>query len=647
MIITRIELENFRSYGEAEITPPTSGLTLVQGSNGAGKSSLISAAVMWCLFGDSPDGVSVKELRRQGSPDGEPTSVSVTINADGREIMVYRALKGKNLTTIAEVTVDGTPMTDVKSGAATAFVEGLLRVDATGFKTAYMVQQKSLDSLVKQTAASRKKTIEKLSGIEKLASAVDSARADARAAQKYSASFDSDGDGISELQNKVAEASQSLVDALTDHSEASGRHERRSTALKEVQSELRETESAARSAIARNAEHSNLETQLSNLQVRAQKGEGLLADAEKKLDTAQKNAAEMHNLWEWPDSSVGTTDLSEENQKIGALRAERTNLMASLEELDKDGADSCPTCGQKADVEHIRSETQEKLDLVVKDGKELAAKIEESTKKNEIATKILSADKALRSEEHEVKRTKETLDSVMEEIAKVESQLSESSLVEYDEETLKALAEKEKELSAEADQAAKIASDEQSRVSAAERDLATAEAQLSSALENESKRKAAINEYETSAALAGALERFRAQRLASLAPSLSESASEYLVTLTEGSLTQITLTDDFEPMVTAANGSTRPVAMLSGGEESLVALSLRLAIGDEVISGEGSLLVLDEILGALDEERRTLVTKTLRDLGRQVFLVHHGDTEFADEVYTVTPGPNGATVQAG
>ena len=647
MIVTRIELENFRSYGEAEITPPTSGLTLVQGSNGAGKSSLISAAVMWCLFGDSPDGVSVKELRRQGSPEGEPTSVSVTLNADGREIMVYRALKGKNLTTIAEVTVDGTPMTDVKSGAATAFVEGLLKVDATGFKTAYMVQQKSLDSLVKQTAASRKKTIEKLSGIEKLASAVDSARSDARAAQKYSASFDSDGDGISELQNKVAEASQSLVDALTDHSEASGRHERRSTALKEVQSELRETESAARSAIARNAEHSNLETQLSNLQARAQKGEGLLADAEKKLDTAQKNATEMHDLWEWPDSSVGTTDLSEENQKIGALRAERTNLMASLEELDKDGADSCPTCGQKADVEHIRSETQEKLDLVVKDGKELAAKIEEATKKNEIATKILSADKALRSEEHEVKRTKETLDSVMEEIAKVESQLGESSLVEYDEETLKALADKEKELSAEADQAAKIASDEQSRVSAAERDLATAEAQLSSALENESKRKAAINEYETSAALAGALERFRAQRLASLAPSLSESASEYLVTLTEGSLTQITLTDDFEPMVTAANGSTRPVAMLSGGEESLVALSLRLAIGDEVISGEGSLLVLDEILGALDEERRTLVTKTLRDLGRQVFLVHHGDTEFADEVYTVTPGPNGATVQAG
>jgi DNA repair exonuclease SbcCD ATPase subunit len=647
MIITRIELENFRSYGEAEITPPTSGLTLVQGSNGAGKSSLISAAVMWCLFGDSPDGVSVKELRRQGSPDGEPTSVSVTINADGREIMVYRALKGKNLTTIAEVTVDGTPMTDVKSGAATAFVEGLLKVDATGFKTAYMVQQKSLDSLVKQTAASRKKTIEKLSGIEKLASAVDSARADARAAQKYSASFDSDGDGISDLQDKVAEASQLLVDALTDHSEASGRHERRSAALKDVQAELRETESAARSAIKQNAEHSNLEAQLSNLQARAEKGKEILADAQKKLDTAQKNSSEMHDLWEWPDSPIGTTDLSDDNQKIGALRAERTNLMASLEELEKDGADSCPTCGQKADVEHIRSETQEKLDLVVKEGKALAAKIEEATSKNEIAAKILSADKALRSEEHEVKRTQETLDSVMDEISKVESQLSESSLVEYDEETLKALADKEKELSSEADQAAKIASEEQSRVSAAERDLATAEAQLSSALENEDKRKAAINEYETSAALAGALERFRAQRLASLAPSLSESASEYLVTLTEGSLTQITLTDDFEPMVTAANGSTRPVAMLSGGEESLVALSLRLAIGDEVISGEGSLLVLDEILGALDEERRTLVTKTLRDLGRQVFLVHHGDTEFADEVYTVTPGPNGATVQAG
>ncbi len=647
MIITRIELENFRSYGQAEITPPTSGLTLVQGSNGAGKSSLISAAVMWCLFADTPDGVSVKELRRQDSPDSEPTSVSVTLNADGREIMVYRALKGKNLTTIAEVTVDGAPMTDVKSSAATAFVEGLLKVDATGFKTAYMVQQKSLDSLVKQTAASRKKTIERLSGIEKLSGAVDSARSDARAAQKYSASFDSDGDGISELQDTVAKASQALVDALTDHSDAAGRHERRSTSLKEIQEELREKEAAARSAITQNAEHANLETQLNGLKARAEKGRGILAEAEKKLDAAQKTSTESHGLWEWPDSPIEVTDLAEDNQRIGALRAERTNLMASLEELAKEGADTCPTCGQKADVQHIKTEIQAKLDLVVKDGKELATSIDIATKKNEIATRIIAADRSLNAEEQEVKRTEETLESVTDEISSIEEKLSHSSLVEYDEATLKALADKEKEIGAEADAAAKAASAEQSRVSAAERDLATAEAQLASALENETKRKAAISEYETSAALAGALERFRAQRLASLAPSLSESASEYLVTLTEGSLTQIALTDDFEPMVTAANGSTRPVAMLSGGEESLVALSLRLAIGDEVISGDGSLLVLDEILGALDEERRTLVTKTLRDLGRQVFLVHHGDTEFADEVYTVTSGPEGATVQAG
>jgi exonuclease SbcC len=69
--------------------------------------------------------------------------------------------------------------------------------------------------------------------------------------------------------------------------------------------------------------------------------------------------------------------------------------------------------------------------------------------------------------------------------------------------------------------------------------------------------------------------------------------------------------------------------VVSGGEEDLVNLVLRLAIGQMVAERAGqplSLLVLDEIFGSLDESRRSLVVELLRRLGGrfpQVVLITH------------------------
>jgi DNA repair protein SbcC/Rad50 len=646
MIVTRIELENFRSYAEAEIMPPTSGLTLIQGPNGAGKSSLISAAVLWCLFGESPDGVAIKELRRQGTLEGEATSVTVTIQADGREVTVYRALKGKNLTTIAEVTVDGVPMTDVKSGAATAFVEGLLGVDAVGFKTAYLVQQKSLDSLVRQTAASRKKTIERLSGVEKLAQAVEEARASARAAQKVAQTYESATDGVDGLTEKMSEANQALVDAITEHSDASGRLERRVATHNETLAALRAAETEARELIAAKSAYESLMRELAQMQDKQQRGLAKLEEEKSTLLAAHESLDEARKGW--PEGRpVVQVDLSEQNQELGALRAERQRLMDEIAALDGDGEDRCPTCGQATNTNRLKKETNDKLESVVERGVALAAEVKATTEANTLAAAIEAAQAKVYEREASVHRVQEALDEVNDMVRSLEEKAELTPPVEYDENRLTELAEAEKAASEEVKSAQAAATRAQAAVSAAERDALTAENAFNMALENESKRKQALSEHEVATSVASALERFRAHRLAALAPALSESASDYLSILTEGALTAITLSDDFEPVITAADGTSRPVAMLSGGEESLVALALRLAIGDEVISGDGSLLVLDEILGALDEDRRTMVTRTLRDLGRQVFLVHHGDTEFADGVYTITPTPNGAVVEAG
>lgn len=643
MIIASISVENFRSYGEASVILPHQGLTIVQGTNGAGKSSIISAAVLWCLFGESPEGVNVKDLRRQGAPDGDPTSVTVTLHVDGREVVVYRALKGKNLTTVAEVTVDGVPMTDVKSGAATQFVESLLGVDATGFKTAYLVQQKSLDSLVKQTAAVRKKTIEKLSGIERLAGAMDEARANARSLQKVANSFETSDKSIEALEDAVKAANQRQVDAMIEQSDAddkvatlTGEHE---TAV----AALRQAEAAARGVLTAKAAYDVAQQKVTSHKATAQRGEKALAEAGETLVAAIAVRDEARLDWCW-DSEPVKVDLGERNQRIGGLRAERTRLVELIDSFDNESADVCPTCGQKADTAHLKADAEAALGKVVSEGKALAEEIAELEKANKVAGAIRAAEQAVLAAEAEVHKIQQQLDKVKNDLRDAEEEFAGMSLVEFDESTLATLEKAEQAAKASLDAARRAAQTAGQAVVAAERDVMTAEKNLEREIENSNRRRTALAEYEMAVALATGLERFRAQRLAALAPALSESASDYLSILTDGALVAMELSDDFEPMITAADGTSRPVTMLSGGEESVVALALRLAIGDEVIEGAGSLLVLDEILGALDDARRSLVTRTLRDLGRQVVLVHHGETDFADASFTVVPGPDGATI---
>lgn len=645
MIITHISVENFRSYGEASIDLPQQGLTIVQGANGAGKSSIISAAVLWCLFGEAPDGVSVKDLRRQGALDGDPTSVTVTLHVDGREVVVYRALKGKNLTTVAEVTVDGAPMTDVKSGVATTYVEGLLGVDATGFKTAYLVQQKSLDSLVKQTAAVRKKTIEKLSGIERLAAAMDEARANARSLQKVANSYETSDKSIETLEGAVKEANQRLMDAMLGQSDDEDKVSALTGAHDAAETALRQAEAAARGVLNGKAAFDVAESKVVSQRALAQRGESALAEADAVLVKAITERDADRVLWTWDGDPV-QVDLGERNQRIGGLRSERARLTDLVASFDNESANICPTCGGKADTTQLKADAKAALSTVVAEGVFLKDEIDVLDKANEAAKVIRRTEQAVLTAEAEVHKIQQQLDKVRADLQDAEETFAGMSLVEFDESTLTTLQTAERAAKASLDTARRAAQTAAQAVTAAERDVMTAEKNLTVEVENSNRRKTALAEYEMAVALASGLERFRAQRLAALAPTLSESASDYLSILTDGALVAMELSDDFEPLITAADGTSRPVTMLSGGEESVVALALRLSIGDEVIEGAGSLLVLDEILGALDDARRSLVTRTLRDLGRQVVLVHHGETDFADASFTVVPGPDGATIQA-
>jgi exonuclease SbcC len=130
-----------------------------------------------------------------------------------------------------------------------------------------------------------------------------------------------------------------------------------------------------------------------------------------------------------------------------------------------------------------------------------------------------------------------------------------------------------------------------------------------------------------------------------LRPELSELASAFLSELTDARYTELELDDQYN-IVILEDGIPKPV--LSGGEEDLANLVLRLAISQMIAERAGqsfSLLILDEIFGSLDEARRFNVVELLRGLQdrfEQVILITHIEPvrERLDRVISVSYDPD-------
>lgn len=131
-------------------------------------------------------------------------------------------------------------------------------------------------------------------------------------------------------------------------------------------------------------------------------------------------------------------------------------------------------------------------------------------------------------------------------------------------------------------------------------------------------------------------------------PEVSDIASGFLAELTDGRYTDLELDDDYNVIV---KEDEVPKPVISGGEEDLANLVLRLAISQMIAERAGqafSLLVLDEVFGSLDETRRHNVVELLRrlhDRFEQVVLITHIESvrEGLDRVLTVRYDPETRT----
>lgn len=116
---------------------------------------------------------------------------------------------------------------------------------------------------------------------------------------------------------------------------------------------------------------------------------------------------------------------------------------------------------------------------------------------------------------------------------------------------------------------------------------------------------------------------------AELLPLLQLKASNYVALLTSGRYQQVEIDTNFEARILEDDGRPRP--LLSGGEEDTLNLAMRLALCEVVQERNNrphSLLILDEVFGSLDSDRRGMVMDQLRALRgqfRQILVISHID----------------------
>jgi exonuclease SbcC len=213
---------------------------------------------------------------------------------------------------------------------------------------------------------------------------------------------------------------------------------------------------------------------------------------------------------------------------------------------------------------------------------------------------------------------------------------------------LAALTEEAEELAFDEDEHARLADEAEDATSAlddaraAEREASDArkeaektEAALAASLRQAKETQGRIAELRSQARyverVAMLLEGFRNHLVARVGPELSREAEALFRELTDHEYDDLIVDEDTLTIQIADGDTYFPIDRFSGSETDLANLALRVAISTQLSRLSGAdvgMMVLDEVLGSLDQERKDLMVQTLGRLAarfHQLFVVTHAE----------------------
>ena len=370
MKITRMTIQNFLSFGEAEFDLDGSGLTLVEGenlddesarSNGSGKSAMIDALV-WCLFGSTLRGYENDEVVNRKVGEDCVVTVRLIPNDESVAYEVSRARrhrKLKNTLRVVEINRGG-ESSDASGSSNTETqeaIEKLLGCTKRTFLSSVVFGQDRAYRFSSLTDKDQKEILDEVLGVERFSAAYVAARA------------------------KLSEVNTSIADIQ--------RHLEQAKKLKEQADDEIENLREKDEAFVRGHEAKIALERVHYTKAKQQLGKLSKVDS----TTTAIDLSACRGAVKGIEKIIAKAMQEEAAAKIaaGAIRHKLSELR-DREESHKKLSGDCPTCAQKIDRKHqakVVAAVKKAIEGAVATSDELDAITREKTKDLESAKKRL------------------------------------------------------------------------------------------------------------------------------------------------------------------------------------------------------------------------------------------------------------------
>ena len=650
MRLESVHLKNFRSYKNSEYTFGP-GLTAIVGPNGSGKTTLLEGFV-WALYGTAAargSADSIIPADESGSP-----SVVATFFLSDTTWTVERTLK------VASIANVGGEVASTLKGV-TEYVEGLLGMTRDEFYACIMANQKDLAWLQGKSGPDRHRFVSKILGYDIIKDAQKTAREKKRDALAMQRLHEPD------VTDPVV-TEEDLEEALVAVDLADEEVRLNEVTLKATADSLDKLTGALATQRKEWEEWKGFESVLMQAEATCVTGVGALETCQgdiAALPEPQDPEALEAAVQELKDSvSEYESHIAESTSQLGGLSANRAQEKDALQKLTKHRelivglgpGSECSTCGQVMDGDvfdvHLadlsQQQQQHTLKITILDEQHAQEVVWETGFIASLRQHQRNLDTALEEvREAETNATKRTdletievglVQRVADNTSARDIAIADLDKNSYDPNAFNDLMKQNETLNATLQKSVADAD----TLNAAASTLRSVFDHLNNVRRRQIEDEAIARKEQEAAALYGAVDSVFAELTKSLneaaRPLLSAIATEIVSETTGGRFDALTLDESYTPQL-YADGVCLPVP--SGGEEDIISLALRIAVGQLMASKSGTpigMLIMDEPFGSLDDERQRLVMDMLSKLCEtrfeQIIVITHemGIRDGADHI---------------
>lgn len=637
-MIKTLHTQDFRILsGERDFEFPE-GIIGIVGTNGQGKSTLVNS-IAWTMYGQEALPLKARDPITWGAKEAL-VRVGFDLN-DGTEWTVERSQKPTGLGKAklygpTGIKADG-------SAPTTNAMTELMGVDREGFMVSVFARQNELDRLRSMEAAPRMQTVLRLLGINQITKAVKTVREDGNEQKKALDALR----GHQIDAEAVEEELRSLSAELVETSKKAGDN---SFAVLRLRAEIAQLQVDRDALEPKRKAYMHYVNELQSRKTTLAYCEQAVVRAQTETSAPEPERPvepEYHKQYAIDEAKLVRleTEYFSARDAFTSEMYERDGLVAQMTNLK----DSCPTCGRPfedaAHIERERNRMKKRIDDLDKSLK-ITSEFGQATKEawdKELAmqkeSNVINQQNA--SLEADFRSAVRQYELTMAHRAQAASRLTQAqAALIAARDALAALSGvedisiEENRIGRELDRAQVELNLWTESLAAHQNDVRTLETEIERLTRTLSDNKNEITaakkiekEVISHETTASELQKLKEIMIGKIIPSLNERASTLVEMMTDGKYNELSLTPDYEIEYRNPLGDYKNFLNLSGGEQTVFALALRLAISD-LRAGNLGVIFLDEAISNLSSEdgRQESVWQAIESLTsrfRQIFVITH------------------------